>query len=407
VKAVVADLSVARFLLARAVGRWLPPPALVRLSPLRLADVPEPALPGPDWVAVRVRLAGICGSDLHLVHQDVSLSATVYASFPFVVGHENVGEVTAAGPAAGVPVGQRVVVEPLLPCRPRGFDEPCPACCRGDYNLCERFAEGRLPPGFGQGFCRDVGGSWGEVMVAHRSQLVPVPEGLADEQALLAEPLACAVHAVLRHVPDRAVTVLVIGAGAMGLATIAALRALRPAAEVVAVARYAHQAALAARLGAHRVLVSRGRALYHEVAALVGARVLWPRLGRPLLTGGADLTLECAGTGRALDDALRLTRAGGTVVCVGIAPSPRGVDWTPLFLREVRLVGTSYYAAEHADGRTARAIEIAMELLAAGRVDLRGLVTHRFPLRLVRRALVAALDKRSQRTVKVVLDPAG
>lgn len=406
-RAVVADLHIPRFLAVRAVGRWLPPAALVRLSPLRLVEVPEPVLPGPEWVAVRVRLAGICGSDLHLVHQDVSPSASVYASFPFVVGHENVGAVAAAGPAAGVAPGQRVVVEPLLPCLPRGFDAPCPACRRGDYNLCERFAEGRLPPGFGQGFCRDVGGAWGEVMVAHRSQLVPVPDALPDEQAVFAEPLACAVHAVLRHVPDAAGTVLVIGAGAMGLATVAALRALRPAARIVAVARYPHQAALAAHLGAHQVLTSRGRALYDQVAGLVGARVLQPLLGRPLLTGGADVTLECAGTGRALDDALRLTRAGGAVVCVGIAFAPRGVDWTPLYLREVRVVGTSYYAAERVGARTVRAIELAVELLATGRVDLRPLVTHRFPLRHVASALATALDKRGQRAVKVLLEPAG
>lgn len=406
-RAVVADLSVPRFLAARTLGRGLPPAALVRLSPLRLAEVPEPALPGPDWVTVRVRLAGICGSDLHLVRQDVSLSATVYASFPFVVGHENVAEVAAAGPAAGVPVGQRVVVEPLLPCKPRGFHDPCAACRRGDYNLCERFAEGRLPPGFGQGFCRDVGGAWGEVMVAHYSQLVPVPEGLADEQALFAEPLACAVHAVLRHVPERAGTVLVIGAGAMGLAAIAALRALRPEARIVAVARYAHQAALAGQVGAHHVLTTRGRALYHDVGRLVGARVRQPVFGRPVLTGGADVTIECAGTGRALDDALRLTAAGGAVVAVGITLSPRGVDWTPLFLREVRLIGTSYYAMERTGGQTARAIDIAMDLLAAGRVDLRPLITHRFPLRQARQALAVALDKRGQRAVKVVLEPAG
>ncbi|MDR7556593.1 MAG: alcohol dehydrogenase catalytic domain-containing protein [Armatimonadota bacterium] len=406
-RAVVASLSIPRFLAVRAVGRWLPPAALVRLSPVRLVDIPAPVPPGPDWVAVRVRLAGICGSDLHLVHQDASPSASVYASFPCVVGHENVGEVATAGPAAGVAPGQRVVVEPLLPCLPRGFDAPCPACRRGDYNLCTRFADGRLPPGFGQGFCRDVGGAWGELMVAHRSQLVPVPDALPDEQAVFAEPLACAVHAVLRHVPEHAGTVLVIGAGAMGLATVGALRALRPAVRIVAVARYPHQAALAARLGAHQVLTSRGRALYDEVAGLVGARLLQPLLGRPLVTDGADVTLECAGTSRALDDALRLTRAGGTVVCVGIAFTPRGVDWTPLYLREVRVVGTSFYATEHTGGRTVRAIELAMELLATGRVDLRPLVTHRFPLRHVGRALATALDKRGQRAVKVLLEPTG
>jgi len=405
VKAVVANITVPRYLITRGAGRLWRQAFLSRISPIRLTDIAEPHLPGPDWARVRVSLGGICGSDLHLVQLETSPSASVYASMPFVVGHENVGTVVEAGPAAGVSVGARVVVEPLLPCATRGFADPCPACARGDYNLCSRFAEGTLSPGLGHGACRDVGGSWGEVMLAHRSSLIPVPPRLTDDQAVLVEPLAVAVHPVLRFVPPETATVLVVGAGPIGLAAVATLRALRPAARVVVLARHAHQADLARRLGASSVIGPSRGGPYREIAAEVGARLLRPVLGPPVLTGGVDVALECVGSARSIDDALRLTRAGGVVVLVGLAGVVRGVDWTPIWLREVRVHGTFCYAHERVDGRTVRAMTLAMDLLTSGRVDLSPLITHTFPLAEYRRALEVALDKRRHRAIKVVLKP--
>lgn len=404
-KAVVADVTIPRYLATRAVGRLWRPAFWSTISPVHLTDVPEPSLPALDWAKVRVDLAGICGSDLHLVLLETSPSASVYASMPFVVGHENVGTVVEAGPDAGVDPGTRVVVEPLLPCVTRGFADLCPACARGDYNLCSRFAEGQLSPGVGHGACRDVGGSWGGIMLAHRSRLVRVPPHVPDEQAVMAEPLAVAVHAVLRFVPAGAATVLVVGAGTIGLAVVCALRALRPAARVLILARYAHQADLARQMGASVVVTSRDGEHYREIAGLTGAHLLRPLLGPPVLTGGVDATLECVGSARSLDDALRVTRAGGVVVLVGLATVPRGVDWTPIWLREIAVRGSAYYAEEDVEGKRVRAIQLAMDLLASGRVDLRPLITHRFRLPDYRRAIGVALDKRGRRAVKVVLDP--
>jgi threonine dehydrogenase-like Zn-dependent dehydrogenase len=204
-----------------------------------------------------------------------------------------------------VAVGARVVVEPLLPCVTRGFADLCPACARGDYNVCSRFAEGALAPGITHGTCRDVGGSWGEVMVAHRSRLVPVPAAVSDEQAVMVEPLAIAVHAVARFVPDDARTVLVLGSGTIGLCAVAVLRILRPAARCLVLARYAHQAALARTLGASEVVMPQRGGPYRAIAELTGARLLQPLLGPPVLTGGVDATLECVGSARSIDDALR------------------------------------------------------------------------------------------------------
>ncbi|HET8678592.1 MAG TPA: zinc-binding dehydrogenase [bacterium] len=405
-KAVVADITIPRYLATRGAGHIWPSAFTSALSPIRFRDVAEPRLPGPEWVKVNVRLGGVCGSDLHLVRLETSPSASVYASMPFVIGHENVGTVVEAGPDAGVAIGTRVVIEPLLPCATRGFADPCPACARGDYNLCARFAEGTLAAGLGHGSCRDVGGSWGEVMVAHRSGLVPVPSHVTDEQALLVEPLAVAVHPILRFVPEDAGTVLVAGAGPIGLAAVAAMRALRPRARVIVLARHTHQADLARSLGAAVVVAPRGGDHYREIASLTGSLLLRPILGPPVLTGGVDVTLECVGTGRSIDDALRLTRAGGAVVLVGLAAAPRGVDWTPIWLREIAVYGTFCYAQEHVNGRTVRSMDVAMDLLASGRVDLRALITHRFALHDWRRAIEVALNKRQHHAVKVLLQPA-
>ncbi|MGQ0570595.1 MAG: zinc-dependent alcohol dehydrogenase [Armatimonadota bacterium] len=402
-KAVVANITVPRYLATRAAGRLWQPAFWSGFSPIRLVDLPEPPLPGPDWVKVRVHLGGICGSDLHLVLLETSPSASVYASMPFVIGHENVGTVIEAGPDAIVGVGSRVVVEPVLPCITRGFAEPCSACARGDYNLCSRFAEGTLAPGLGHGACRDVGGSWGEIMLAHQSRLVPVPSDVSDDQAVMVEPLAVAVHAILRFVPPDASTVLVLGAGAIGLSALAALRVLRPAAHVLVLARHGHQADLARQMGAGTVMAPARGAHYQQIAGLTGARVLRPLLGPPVLTGGVDVTLECVGTARSINDALRLTRAGGAVVLAGLAAVPRGVDWTPIWLREIRLHGTFIYAQEEVEGRTTRSIDLAMDLLASGRIDLRPLVTHRFRLSDYRRAIAVALHKGRHQAVKVVL----
>ncbi|OFX30063.1 MAG: hypothetical protein A2Z07_03005 [Armatimonadetes bacterium RBG_16_67_12] len=404
-KAVVADITIPRYLATRAAGRLRRAAFLSPLSPIGLRETPEPRLPGPEWVKVRVDLAGICGSDLHLILLETSPSASVYASMPFVVGHENVGTIVEAGSEAGMTSGERVVVEPVLPCVTRGFAEVCPACARGDYNLCERFAEGTLAAGLGHGACRDVGGSWGEVLVAHRSRLVSVPAGVSDEQAVMVEPLAVAVHPILRHVPHGPTTVLVAGAGTIGLASVAALRALRPEAQIIALARHAHQADLARRLGAAMVVSPSRGEHYREIARLTGARVLTPLIGPPVLTGGVDVTMECVGTASSIDDALRLTRAGGTVVLVGLAAAPRGIDWTPIWLREVAVKGSFIYAQDQVDGRPVRTVDLAMELLASGRVDLRPLITHRFALTDWRKAAAVALDKRRHHAVKVVLRP--
>ncbi len=395
--------TIPRYLAARVLGRFTRRAYWSTLSPLSLREIPEPRLPGSDWVKVRTRLGGICGSDLHMIRLQTSPLASAFTSFPFVPGHENVATVVEVGSAVTeVAVGQRVVIEPTLPCATRDIG-PCRFCAGGDYHLCERTTEGQLAPGLLIGACRDTGGSWGESFVAHRSQVFPVPDSVSDENALLIEPMASALHPLLRYPPQDDHTVLVIGGGVIGQLVVAGLRALRSRARVILLAKYPFQAEMAKRLGAdHAVLLSRGDRTYEALAELMGGRLIRPMLGRRVLVGGgADWIAECTGTERALDDALRLARPGGIVVPLGLPAIPRNVDWTPLWLKELRVVGSYTYAWETWNGNRRRTLEIVLEWMASGRVDLGFLVTHTFPLERFPQAFQVALAKAGTAAFKV------
>lgn len=367
----------------------------------RFGDVAEPALPSPRWVRVRTRLGGICGSDLNVITLRASPSTSPFSSFPFVLGHENVGEVIEVGrDVRSVAVGARVAVNPLLCCEPRDVAPPCPACAAGQHSRCAHFTDGALDAGMLIGTTRGLGGSWGEQFVAHESQLVPVPEAMADEEAVLVEPFACSVHAVRSNLPAPGERVLVIGAGSIGLLTVAALHALAPGATVTVLARHDFQGQQATRLGAHRIVPARGDSL-PALADAMGTRLLRPIIGKPVGVGGADRTFVCIGGARGMDDAMRVTRAGGTIVLLGNSSTMNGLDWTPLWLKELTVRGSLCYGAHPHASPARSAFDEAAELIASGRAPLRPLLTHTFPLADYRRAIATAMDKGAAASVKV------
>jgi len=235
----------------RVLGMRVPRWTGGRLPWLGLSEYTLGELPGPDWVRLRPLLSGICGSDLSLLTGRSSAVLSPFNSFPAILGHEVVAAVEEAGAVAGVAVGQRVVLDPIISCAVRGLD-PCPGCTAGTPALCRRASEGALAPGMLIGFCRDLPGAWSEGMLAHASQLHAVPAQLSDETAALAEPLACGLHAVLAQAPAEGERALVIGGGAIGLGTLAALRMVAPGTETTIVVRHPLQAELARQFGAHQ-----------------------------------------------------------------------------------------------------------------------------------------------------------
>jgi threonine dehydrogenase-like Zn-dependent dehydrogenase len=333
-RALVFERSLAKYAAATIAGR-LAPGGGARVGPLSLQEVDRPVLPGPGWREVRPRLSGICGSDLATIDGHSSRYFEPIVSFPFTPGHEVLGETDD---------GRRVVLMATLPCAARGVDPRCEMCAGGRPNLCERQAFGHLAPGLQTGFCEDTGGGWSTALVAHESQLFDVPDDLADEEAVLIEPVACAVHAARSAMGAAAQTgaepasgYALIGAGMLGLATLAALRHLADPSLVLTAAKYAHQKLLAREMGA--VLVAPDdldRAVRRHTGSLVAGSQL---------TGGIEHVIDCVGSAESIAQALRIVRPGGSITMVGM-PGHTSVDLTPLWHREVAIKGSYAYSPD-------------------------------------------------------------
>jgi threonine dehydrogenase-like Zn-dependent dehydrogenase len=381
----------ARGLTATKVGGRMSGMIAGNLSPLRLINRQAPELPGEGWTRVTPRLSGICGSDLGLLTGRSSPYLSPMTSMPFVPGHEVVGETQDDLP--GMPKGTRVVMDPVLSCAARGTPE-CRWCAAGQQSRCDHITTGRISAGLQTGSCADTGGGWSRQFVAHASQLHAVPDDLPDDRAVLAEPLACAVHSVRRvNIPSGS-TAVIIGAGTVGLLTLLALRQLTDVGAVYVVAKHGHQREKAKALGATAVIDP--RKAVRALRRVTAARMHTPEIGGDFLLGGVDVAFECTGGSGGLDTSLRLIRAGGTVVVSGM-PSG-GVDLTPLWYRELELVGAYCSGADGAD--------FADAIRLAGTAPLDGYVGTTYPLARWREALNHAADAGRLGTVKVAFDPA-
>jgi threonine dehydrogenase-like Zn-dependent dehydrogenase len=384
-KALRFERSEVRYAAANVTSRFRPGSG-AKVSPLRLVDTDPPEPPFEGWVPVWPRLTGICGSDLSTVEGHSSRYFEEFITFPFVPGHEVVGELAD---------GSRVAIEPVLGHEARGFEPPFPGAAPGDGDDYRHLVAGPLEPGIQIGSCESTGGGWATQMIAHRSQLHPVPDDMTDERAVMLEPAAGGVHAALRgHIgPDDVVAVQ--GAGTMGLVTIAAIRHLCPPAHLIAAARYPVQRELAKALGADEV-VDPGE-LPRAVRRATGCFVIGDNL-----SGGADVVIDAIGSGPSLQQAIGITRPRGRVVLLGM-PAGVSLNLTGLWHRETELVGAYTYGTETLpDGRTTTSFALAFELVAA--MQLERLVSAAYPLDRWQDALAHAAEAGPRGAVKVCFD---
>lgn len=387
--------SLPRHVAGKAVGRRVPGILSGYAAPLRLMTIDEPGVDKPGWARLRTRLSGICGSDLGALSGRTSLYFSALVSMPFVPGHEVVADLV--DDCEDLPAGTRVVVDPVLTCAARGV-EPCQACADGATNRCARITVGHLSPGLQTGFCADTGGGWGQVLTAHRSQLHPVPAGHSDEQAVLVEPMACAVHTALRARVRDNDRVLVSGAGSVGLLTTMALRSLTGAGEITVVAKHSHQRELAHQLGATEVVAP--DEVLRRLRRATGAFQVKPELGPAYLLGGVDVAVDAVGSKQSLETALHATRAGGRVVLSGM---PARADLSAAWFRELELAGSYSSAQREDDGRAA--FDIAMELVGGDALSSLAKTVVAYPLHRWREALDHAHGAGRLGTVKVAFDP--
>lgn len=378
-----------------------------RSFPATLVEVDDPALPAADWARVEVTAGGICGSDLHLFKPTTGPTPLLgsYVAFPMEMGHEIAGRVVEAGPDCDIEVGTEVAVDPVIGCAARAIEPVCDKCAAGAASACTNFGSGVRTPGMGLGFTAGLGCGWADAVVAHRSMLHPLPGGVDPATASLHEPLSIAVHGLLRQPPADGEPVLIIGAGIIGLGAVAAVRGLLPSSPITVVAKYPHQVDAAKVLGAdHVVAPSDDGSHFDALAELSGTRARRTP-GGPMLEAGFPCVVEAVGASATVTEALRCVDSRGTVVLLGAAGVGE-VDLTPVFFKEVSLVGSFCHAhdAGPGGGPSEHSIDRSLQIMAAGGFPADVLVTHRFPLEEFRTAVEIGMD-RAAGAIKVILHP--
>lgn len=345
--------------------------ALVVVEPDRLEvrEVPVP-VPGPNQVLARVRVVSICGTDAHLVRGDYP--GFWPPAFPFIPGHEWAGEIAALGPGAeryGWSVGDRVAGTSHDSCG------VCQKCVEGRYNLCENYGREGLHRQYGH----NTQGADATYVVHGVKAVFRLPEGLSFEDGALLDPASIALHTANRGGVAPGDTVAISGAGPIGLLSGDAAR-VRGAGRIIVIGRGA-RLAKAAALGFETVDYGAG-----DPVAVV----------RAMTDGlGADVALECAGVPEAVQWCLGLLRRGGRCAAVGIPVRGVEVGMQRLVLDELELAGVRASAGE---------MRRVMPLVEQGRIRVREMVTHRFPLDRYEEAL-ATFNDRSSGALKILVTP--
>ena len=340
-------------------------PETMRVSVLRgvkdlAVEVRPVPRPGRNEVLVRIGSVGVCGSDVHYFEH--GRIGEFVVRDPLVLGHEAGGRIVAVG--EGVPadrVGERVSLEPGVPCR------HCDQCLSGRYNLCPDVQFFATPP---------VDGAFCEYVAIAADFAHPIPDSLSDDAAGLIEPLSVGVWANRKAHVGAGSSVLVAGAGPIGLLV----------------------AQVASALGAARVVVSDVDSSRRELAARYGAtQVVDPTAPDGGSTGDlqVDAFIDCSGVPAAIQSGVRTVRPGGTVVLVGMGADDVSLPVSYLQTREIELTGTFRYA---------NTWPAAIALAASGRIDLDGLVTAHVDLDHVHDALA---PEPGAKHVKIVVRPAG
>lgn len=405
-RALLYENSLSRLAVTKLLAQLSPRAYVGPTAPMRLREVPDPVLPAEDWVVIRTALCGLCGSDYKQVFMNGALDnpMTSVISFPQILGHEVVGRIERVGSRVDpARVGQRVLLNPWLSCATRGLP-PCDWCRRGELAQCLNFTRGVITPGIHHGNSSQATGGFAQFVPAHESQCIPIPDSVSDEQAVLGDPFSVSLHAILHWPPPPDGVALIYGCGTLGLLAIAILRALRPDVRVLAVARFAHQRELALRFGAEKVFAHAPElALIEDVAKATGAELREPWSGLPMLDAGLDVIYDTVTSPKTLEVGLRITRARGSIVALGVEP-PKRFEWTPLYFKELSIIGSNAFAIEEWQGRRQHAMEWYLEFVAQGTIDVTPILTHRYALADYGEAFLTCYRQGESRAVKVLFD---
>ena len=400
-KALLFNVNVPQFIMIQTL-RPLSPRFCYKgpFATVKLGDIPEPELPSSEWVKIKTRFCGFCGSDLNLILLKDSPTASPFTSFPCVPGHELCGDIVEVGcDAKGFHPGDLVAVAPMLNCTTRGITQLCRSCKEGRPANCENYAEGLFSPGMFIGICKDINGGFAEVVVAHQSQVYHVPDKVSPEAATLTEPLAVALQAILDNPPESREKVLIIGGGVIGSLLVKTMRALDMDCHITVVEPSPFQAEYVKKAGADHVI---GTGLIDEAASITDGRAYKPMLGDKILMGGFERVYDTVGHSPTLNCALRVTAAGGTISVIGIGKDVK-LDLTPLWLKLQTVKGCYAYGYnETADGPK-QAFQMALDMMEEGKIQVEDMLTHKFLLKDYRKMIEANINKNVSRAMKTAI----
>jgi threonine dehydrogenase-like Zn-dependent dehydrogenase len=381
---------------------------------------PIPEIKYPNQVLIKTSLAGICASDIHQIALDISYYASILAkrTNPFPMGHEVVGEVTKIGSdVKDLRVGDRVIYNPVPHCEAYGF-APCASCKNGNWENCyclvgigdgsplEQQHGGRNAfGGFG-------GGGFGEYFIGFEKQFYKIPKvsegGMPDEISVLTEPFAVAMHAVARNMPKDSDTVIVVGAGIIGLMIIAALRSLGSKSRIISLARYSFQADKARKMGADEIISERNPELfYQKIASATNGLSFKPKFGKKIVYGnvGPDVIFDCVATESSMDDDIHLVKSNGKIVVVGLGYTvTKKIDWAIPIYKEIDIVGTMMHGVQKINGETIDSFELALKHMQKNPSLFTGLVTHKFAIENYKEAFECMHSKKTKNTIKIAFD---
>jgi threonine dehydrogenase-like Zn-dependent dehydrogenase len=415
-KGIVFKYNMKRFAVSYVLGKITPKLYFTRLGHMQLKTVPDAKLLGDNWVVFRTKYCGLCGSDFKQAFLEGSKdnAMTGMISFPQILGHEVVGVVEQVGSkVTRVKVGDWVTLYANLCCIPRNEDHCC-ACEDGDYLLCRNLTEeGFIHRGIHTGNCSDATGGFGELVPAHETMVFKIPEGVTWQQAVLADPFGVAFHGILKAEPFEGAKCVVYGCGTLGMNTIHILKQLYPTVEVIAIAKYPHQAEMAKKFKADKILLSLKQSeIIEEIGTHLNCRIYYPskkNKKNPWLIEGVDFIYDTVGSLETIGTGIRIIKARprdpakqGAIVITGVH-DPGRFEWTPWFFKDIKIIGSNAFATETFEGTRKHCYEHYFDLLTSGRLDPTSIITHTFPLEEWKEALVSARFKQHRNSGKVVL----
>lgn len=336
---------------------------LTELNKLELRKLPMPKAK-PGEVLIKVGAIGVCGSDVHYYNR--GKIGDFIVEFPFILGHECAGTVVEVGEGVhGFEVGDRVVPEPGVPCG------KCEMCKTGHYNLCPDVRFLATPP---------VQGCLMEYLAFPAEYVFKLPDNLSMEQGALVEPMAIGMNAAVTGGIKPGDTVMIFGAGCIGLVSLLAAKACG-AAKVLVSDIIPLRLETALKLGASAVIEGKDENVPQKIEELTGGR-------------GADVVLDCAGFGSTIRDAVMVSKPAGKVVLVGMGTDTLdGVPLSQIQAKELEVVGIFRYKNMYS--RTIAAI-------SDGLIDINGIISHRFSFSDTPEAFTSAC-KRPTETIKNVI----